>query len=182
MSRRGTNKEKILLLLLGGLTLGLTRSPRGYYNIIKKLHKEWGEIDKRALKYAIDSLYRSKLIEQRNNKDGTVTFVLSSEGKRVALTYNLEKISINKILWDGKWRIVIFDIPEKLKKVRDALRYHLKRLGFVELQHSVFLLPFECKDEINYIIEFFNIRRFVRFIEATSIDNELDLKYKFNLL
>ena len=181
MARRGLNREKILLLLLGGLTLSLIRTPKGYFKILKNIHKAWREIDKKALKSAIDSLYHSKLLEQRNNRDGTTTFVLSTEGKQVALTYNLENMTVSKHPWDKKWRIVIFDIPEKLKKVRDALRYHLKRLGFIELQHSVFVLPFECHNEIEYIIEFYNARRFIRYIESQYIDNELDIKHKFHL-
>ena len=75
----------------------------------------------------------------------------------------------------------MFDIPEILKKVRDTFRYQLKKLGFIELQRSVFILPFECKNEIEYIIEFYNIRKHVRFIEANQIDNELHLKHKFQL-
>lgn len=182
MARRGANREKILLLLLGGITLGLQRTPRGQMRVLKAIQEDWKEINRKALKTAIDSLYRSKLIEEKSNKDGTVTFVLSKDGRRVALTYNLEKMTIPRHSWDKKWRIVIFDIPEKLKKVRETFRFQLKRLGFKELQRSVFVLPFECKNEIEYIIEFYNIRRFVRYIEAHHIDNELDIKHKFNLL
>jgi len=69
-----------------------------------------------------------------------------------------------------------------LKKVREAFRYHLKRLGFVELQHSVFITAFKCHDEIEYLIEFYNARRFVRYIEADYVDNELDIKRKFDLI
>ena len=58
----GANKEKILLLLLGGLALGLTRSPKGYFKLIKSIHEEFKAIDQRSLKYAIDSLYKSKLM------------------------------------------------------------------------------------------------------------------------
>ena len=182
MARRGINKEKVLLLLLGGLSLSLARTPRGQLKILKEMHKSWQEIDDRALKLAIKSLYSSKLVEQKNNKNGTTTFILSAEGRRVALTYDLENMEIRRHPWDKKWRIVIFDIPERIKKVREALRYHLKRLGFRELQHSVLVLPFECHNEIEYLVEFYNARRFVRFIEAYHIDNELDLKHKFKLL
>lgn len=182
MARKGKVQKKILILLLAGLSLGMSRSPRHHFRVIKQARKEWQEIDKKSLETAIETLYKSKLIDQKDNKDGTTTFILSSAGQKVALTYNLEKIVISKHLWDKKWRIVIFDIPEKLKKVRDALRYHLKRLGFIELQHSVFVLPFKCRDEIEYLVEFYNIRRFVRYIEAYHIDNELDLKHKFRLL
>lgn len=182
MARKGKIQKKILLLLLAGLVLGMSRSPKHHFRVVKQVRKEWQEIDKKSLETAIEALYKSKLVDQKNNKDGLTTFILSSEGRRVALSYNLEEMVISKHLWDNKWRIVIFDIPEKLKKVRDALRYHLKRLGFIELQHSVFVLPFQCRDEIEYLVEFYNMRRFVRYIEARYIDNELDLKHKFRLL
>jgi DNA-binding transcriptional regulator PaaX len=182
MARRGSAQEKILLLLLSGVALGFSRSPKKYFKILKETHKAWKDIDKRLLKSSIKNLYSSKLIQQKNNKDGTTTFILSAEGKKRALTYNLERLVIKKHKWDKKWRIVIFDIPEKKKKIRDILRYHLKQLGFVELQHSVFVLPFACRNELEYIIEFYNIRKFVRFIEANFIDNELNLQHHFHLL
>ena len=182
MARRGSTQEKVLLLLLGGLVLGFSRSPRGYFKILRTMQKVWQDIDRRALLFSVRSLYRSRLIEQKNNKDGTTTFVLSTEGKRVALTYNLDKIEIKKHKWDKLWRIVIFDIPEKKKKLRETFRFQLKILGFLELQRSVFVLPFKCRDELEYIIEFYNARKYVRYIEAYYIDNELDLKYRFDLM
>ena len=160
----------------------MTRSPRRYLKIIEEVAKNWREIEKRALYRAIVSLYKSQLIDQRTNKDGTITFILTKEGKKLALTFNLEEMKLRKGVWDKKWRIVIFDIPEKLRKIRDSLRYQLKLLEFYEFQKSVFVTPFPCDKEIDYIVEFYNIRRFVRFIEATSIDSELDLKRKFNLI
>lgn len=64
---------------------------------------------------------------------------------------------------------------------RDILCLHLRQLGFIELQHSVWVTPRPCKDEIDYIIEFYNIRKYVRTIIATNIDNELDLKHRFGI-
>lgn len=160
----------------------MSRSAKHHFRVLKEVRKEWKEIGKQSLEKAIAALYESKLIDQKNNKDGTTTFILSTEGERMALTYDLERMTISKHSWDKKWRIVIFDIPEKLKKVREAFRYHLKKLGFIELQHSVFIIPFKCRDEIEYLVEFYNARRFVRYIEAHHVDNELDLKHKFHLL
>ncbi|MEK7176046.1 MAG: CRISPR-associated endonuclease Cas2 [Patescibacteria group bacterium] len=180
--KKNSTKQKVLLLLLGGLALGLSRSPKGYYKILNEMGKEWRTINRRILISAISHLYKSKLVNQKENKDGTVTFILSDQGKKIALTYNLDKMTIPRGKWDKKWRLVIFDIPEKKKPIREALRGHLKRLGFIELQHSVFVLPFECRNEVEYLIEFYNIRKFVRYIEASHIDNELDLKHRFHLL
>lgn len=159
----------------------MTRSAKKHFRIIKEAREEWKNINKKALEEAIGSLYKSNLLTQKNNGDGTVTFILSRDGKRRALTYNIDNMVISTRSWDKVWRIVIFDIPERLKKVRDTLRHQLKRLGFIELQRSVFVLPYECKDQIEYITEFHSARRYIRYIEARHIDNELDLEHKFNL-
>ncbi len=184
MSQRfGVIQQKILLLLLSGLALGLSGSPKAYFQIIKTAGKNWREIEKRALRRAIKGLYESKLINGKQNKDGSITIILTVEGKRKALTYQLDDMKIKKpSKWDKKWRVVLFDIPENRKRIREILRFHLKKLEFCELQKSVFVHPFDCKDEIDYLIEFYDIRRFVRFVIADSIDNELHLKQKFNLI
>ena len=57
----------------------------------------------------------------------------------------------------------------------------LKDLGFSELQKSVLVLPYECEDEINFIVEVFLIRPFVRFMRVKSFTNDEQLKIKFSL-
>ena len=179
----GDNQKKILLLLLGGLTLGLSASPKQYFQIVRGIKEGLKEIDARTLRRAIKSLYQSKMISEKENSDGTVTIILTDKGKQKVLTYDLEKMEVKKPKqWDGKWRIVLFDIPEKIKKVREAMRGHFKNLGFYEFQKSVFVHPYNCKDEIDYLIEFYDIRKFVRFIIAESLDNELHLKEHFELI
>ena len=183
MSRgAGEIQRKILLLLLGGVALGVSRTPKRQLKILKSIAGEWRKINHSKLKRAIKSLYRSKLIEERKEKNGNLTLVLTENGKEKALSYNIEemKIAVPKH-WDEKWRIVIFDIPETLKGKREILRFRLKGLGFYELQKSVFVHPFNCYNEIEYIVEFYQIRKFVRFIVADFIDNELHLKEHFGL-
>ena len=176
----GDTQRKILLLLLGGLALGLSRSPKTSFKIIKGIKKEWEEINHQSLRRAIRSLYKSKLINEKQNTDGTITLILTDKGKQKALTYDLDEMKIKKPeKWDKKWRVVLFDIPDNRKKIREALRGHLKNMQFYEFQESVFVHPYDCEDEINYLIEFYDIRKFVRFIVAESLDNELHLKHHF---
>ncbi|MBU2010201.1 CRISPR-associated endonuclease Cas2, partial [Patescibacteria group bacterium] len=142
--------KKVILLLGGGLLLGLSRNPNNYFKILKAIGKEWGDIDKRALHRAIKNLYKSKIIDVKEDKNGVTTLVLTEKGKQKVLKYNLDKIIVPKMKkWDNKWRVVIFDIPESRKKIRDALRFHLKKMGFFEFQKSVFIHPFNCQDEID---------------------------------
>lgn len=181
-ARRSALQKKVLLLLYGGLALGLARTPDQYFRIVREIHKEWQGIDRNSLNRAIRSLYESKLVSTKDNCDGTLTLVLSKEGKQLALTYNLDNIAIKTPAeWDKKWRIVMFDVPERVRRVRDALRIHFKTMGFYEFQKSVFVHPYPCAKEIEYIMEFYQARKFVRFIVATDIDNALELKRHFKL-
>ena len=180
--RIGNMKKKVLLLLLAGLALGLTRSPKKHWWILKQIPKEWEKINRQALERAINSLYVSHLIREKYNKDGTTTLILSENGKQRALRFNIDKMEIKKPSnWDKKWRVVMFDIPEKLRRLRDSLRLHFREIGLIELQKSVFVYPYPCSDEIEFILELYNARRYVRFILAEKIDNQLHLVKKFNL-
>ena len=179
----GETKQKVLLILLGGLALGLSRSPKQYFRIAKQIGREWKEINRQSLERAARSLYKSKLVEMKNNSDGTTTMVLSKEGKKIALAYDISDMKIKEPRkWDSRWRILMFDVPEKMKKVRESFRMHLKQMGFYEFQKSVFVHPYPCEDEFEYIVEFYNARRYLRFVVADKIDNELELKKHFGLI
>lgn len=181
MSEDNNLKEKILLLFFAGLSLSFTYSLHKQWRIFKEVGREWRKINDRKLRLEIRKLYQSKLLERKENADGSFSFILTNKGKIRAITYRFDEMKIEKKDWDGKWRIVIFDIPEKIRKGRDALRDKLKKLGFYELQKSVFVFPYECEDEIDFIIEFFNLRRYVRSGVLEKIDNDLHLKKIFKL-
>lgn len=168
-------------MLMGGASLCFVRSPKKYFKILKLIGKEWSRISDKEINKKIKSLYNSKLVKVKTEKDGTIVLVLSNEGKSRVLRYKLEEMRIKIQRWDKKWRIVIFDIPEEQKAARDALRLRLKRLGFYELQKSVFVHPFDCKDEVDFITEFYQVTPFIRYGLLSSIDNDLHLRRIFDL-
>lgn len=174
--------RKVLLIFLSGIAFGYARTPSRQWKILEDAQRGWRWINNEALKKEIRKLYRSKFVEKKENADGSITITLTDKGKLKALTYHFEKMKIAKQEWDGKWRIVIFDIPEKLRRGRDALRDKLKEIGFQELQKSAFVFPCECRNEVEFIIEFFDLRKYVRFGILESIDNELHLKKNFGLI
>lgn len=164
------------------MALGLSPSPRTHFYIFKQLAREWKEIDRQYLYRIVREFYNERLVDWQEKEDDTVKIVLTEAGKKKALEYNIDKIDIKiPSQWDRKWRIVFFDIPEKTRQARDALRSKLKELGFYEMQKSVFVFPFECRDEIDFIVEFFNIRPFVRYAEMINPTNEAQLKIHFDL-
>jgi len=178
----GSTTQKILLLLLSGTAIAFSYSPSRAKRIFRATASEWRDINRRESWRAIRRLYESKLIFYQEEKDGAIHIVLNREGKQVALRYRIDELSIRKPQhWDRRWRVILFDIPETKRPLRDSLRHQLKQLGLVEFQKSVFVHPYDCRDEIDFIIELYNARRYVRFIEAVSVDNELHLKRKFRL-
>jgi len=88
-----------------------------------------------------------------------------------------------KLPWDGKWRIIIFDVPEISRKDRDFLRNQLRWLGFMELQKSVWIFPYEIKSELKEFIKLcrLKLKGDVRFLTAEDIDNDKDIKKYFKL-
>ncbi|MBU2081985.1 hypothetical protein KKH14_00985 [Patescibacteria group bacterium] len=182
MKRLGPVSKKILLLLQGGLALSLTARPDAYFRVVRQIAKEWKKINERNLREAIKRLYQSKLIDYRENKDGSASLILTDDGKDRILRYEIDKIEIKKPThWDNLWRMVIFDIPEDKKSGRNALNAKLKELGFYPMQKSVFVHPYECKDEIDFIMELFELTPYVRFLRVKDIDVELHLKEIFRL-
>lgn len=175
-------KQKVLLLLQAGVALGLSHSPRRQFWILKQIKKEWKNINRQYLYRIIREFKYERLVDWKEKEDGSIEVVLTEGGKNLALKFNFDKMSIKKpASWDGKWRIVLYDIPEKKKKAREAFRKKLKELGFFELQKSVFIYPFPCKEEIDFVVEFFEIRNFIHYAEIERLSNESKFKLHFGL-
>lgn len=180
---RSPVKKKILLLLFGGLSLGLAYSPGRQIKVLKQMSKEWQSINRNELIRSLRELYDYGDIFWREKTNGACEVVVTKQGISHAKLLDLENLTIKKPhKWDGKWRIVFFDVPEKERKARNALREKLRDLGFYEMQKSVFVLPYECQDEINFVVNIFNIKPYVQYAEMANPTNELELRRFFNFL
>ncbi len=127
-------------------------------------------------------LQERKLIDFREEAGGILKITLTRRGQEVILRYNFEELKIKRPRhWDGKWRLVIFDIPESHKRAREALRWKLKQLGFYPLQKSVFIHPFPCEDEIDFVSEVFGIRRHLLFLTIPAFEGSEKLAHHFGL-
>gem|GEM_PF-332495 len=105
---------------------------------------------------------------------------LTREGQAILKKKHIDDITITRpSKWGGKWRVVIFDIPEKYKQARDALRGKLRHLGFHYLNLSVWLYPYECQNEINAIVEYYGVGPYVRYMVVYSFDGMEIVSRKF---
>ncbi len=126
-------------------------------------------------------LQKRKLITKNSNQ----TFRLTPIGQKQAFWANLDaKLALSQNgqkKWDGKWRMVLFDIPEKKRRLRDGLRNILRTLDFVELQKSVWVTPHKIPDIINELLWEEKIKHHTRFITIAEIDFDKDLRKKYSL-
>jgi CRISPR-associated endonuclease Cas2 len=182
MKKLGPVQQKILLMFLGGVALGCSGSPTQYYSTLRKIRKEWRGIDQRSFNRSVRSLHTQKLLQEIRRADGSITLRLTQDGRMragfVQLFGGAIRIKRQKV-WDGLWRIVIFDVPEKKRVFRNILRNHLKTIGFEELQHSVFIFPYPCEKEIKSLVELYSATQYVRIITAKAIDNEKEIQRHF---
>ena len=171
---------QVLFLLSSGLLLGYTRRGKQRRELLAQCDHTWRSIDRNQLFYILHTLRLGGFIKKIEKNDET-KIILTPKGIVRAPVHRLDNLKISKPnRWDGRWRMVIFDIPESRRKIRDALRWRLKNLGFKELQRSVFVFPYPCEDEINILINTYGLRREVRICE-TLLSFDADLKKAFNL-
>lgn len=181
MARYGYNTGKVLEMLATGFVLNMVKDKRQRFKLHRQVDKLWHEIDRKNLYQSLKRLRLAGLIEMMGEANDKERIQLTKKGKKRWLEYQFNNLVLkSKKRWDKKWRIVLFDIPETQKKTRDALRRKLKKLGFLEFQKSVFVFPFPCKSEINFVINFFNIEKCVYYLE-TQISPDYNFRKNFNL-
>jgi len=172
-------KEKSLLSLLAGIAFGCAVTPSQQSRVLRYFAKIW-ESSAKQISKEVRNLKRSDLIKKIvKTKSGEYKIELTEKGKLKAIEYNfLRKLKIKDKKWDGKWRMLIFDVPERLRSGRNALRWKIKKLGFHELQKSVFVIPFECKKEIDLVANYFDLKLYIYYGILEIAGEEINKKLK----
>lgn len=180
--RRGQIQRAILASVsaVGILAVGLVAP-----NAIKLL-KTFGLDDKLSEKFDKNknAIYFSR---RRLVKNGLVRYEngflrITERGKEKLRYLELGNFRLKKPKrWDKKWRVLIFDINEKRRDVRDKLRRTLITIGFIRLQDSVWVYPYPCDDLITLLKSDFKIGKELLYLIVDTIENDKGLKKSFNL-
>lgn len=151
-------------------------------NILRTMKKLGLKLHKRQL----ESIKRSQriLIERGLIKANNEQIAITPRGRaylnKCLALGEVRKLNNSK-KWDKKWRILIFDIPESRRFDRDNIRNSLISVGFLKLQNSVWVYPYDCENIISLLKADSEIGDNMLYIIAHSIENEEEIKKYFNL-
>lgn len=182
-------KVKDILLLLGAgaflaaiiIMPGLPIALKPFLDEKRRREQnEWKKFNMWRLKQVLKRMQQKKLVEIVE-ENGIPIVKISDEGRKQLLKFNLEQMKLNEKDWDGKWRIVIYDIFSGKRQERELFRKTLQRLKFLKLQRSVYLTPYKCYDEIEYLRQVCNVGNEVLICTVSGIENVQAYKEYFGL-
>jgi DNA-binding transcriptional regulator PaaX len=123
-----------------------------------------------------------RLMDQGFVEKGDEGYQLTVRGKRWLLKYTLDDLSIPKpAKWDGRWRMIIYDVARNRASQRTIFRSTLKNLGFYNVQESVWIHPYPCEKEIHFLKDFCGMGDNVIYIIAHKIENDGSYRTHFGL-
>jgi DNA-binding PadR family transcriptional regulator len=138
--------------------------------------------DPRQRLYETASRLRRKGLIEFRTENGRKKMVLTPKGRAENRRIESHVRSIPQPRkWDKRWRIIIFDIPEKRKQLRDRIRELVRGLGFYRLQDSVWVFPFDCEEIITLLKTEFRMGRDMLYIIADAIEYDIPLRQHYGL-
>jgi CRISPR-associated endonuclease Cas2 len=176
---RRKDLQKIILetvALAGVLSVALVAP-----NVIKSMEKS-GIIPKRRQKEYVSSS-ASKLAKRGLLYFDGKRYQLTSKGEKLLRRWELADFKLIKPKrWDRKWRLIIFDIPEKKRRVRDQIRHLFNSSGLYRLQDSVWAYPYDCEDIITLLKSELGVGKNVLYLIVEELENDKYLREHFDLI
>lgn len=132
----------------------------------------------------IKQLANRRLITIRDINGGKVEVALTSTGKKLVKLYELDKMRLpESAKWDKKWRVIAYDIPIKKQKASSVLSHKFRQLNLFRLQKSIWIYPYDCKDEIDSICAIFDLNPddYLMYLISEKIPREAEVRAYFNL-
>lgn len=145
-------------------------------------------IAKDTQQYVATNLIKRKLVyAQRQGymqRFGDVShphYQLSNAGEQRLAQLKFQVMSFEPKQWDGHWRVLIFDIPEKQRFVRDMIRRLIKQLGMRRLQRSVWVTPADCQPQFKQLKQAYDLKYHLLLLQIRHIPEMDHLKHHWNL-
>lgn len=121
------------------------------------------------------------LIAEKNGSKTTLHLSKKGELALAEIELHTKSQKEKKKHWDKRWRLVVFDIPEPRRKVRNGLRNMLISLGFIKIQNSVWVYPYDCEELITLLKVDLHLHKEVLYAIVEKIENDTWLRKHFHL-
>lgn len=172
-------KAILASFLVGGLALSCAVVP-GIAHLFTLFNAQ-NAGERSRVRRSVKRLEQKGLLTRRI-RNGKEELLVTRTGKQKLAEYIVDELKIQpQKKWDKKWRVVMFDIPEKKGHIRREVSFKIKDIGMVAMQDSVFVSPFPCKKEVDFIVEHYSVRKHVIYLETDVIELTEDLLEKFDL-
>src|SRR3989338_7820250 len=177
---RGHNLRHIILttVVMAGILSAAVVAP----NVIGALGK-MGIITPHKRRKELINRARDRLVKQGlMTRDNHGFLSLTKKGAHVLSGLEIANYQLKKPKhWDKKWRLLIFDIPEYRRALRNKLRRSLLAVGFQRLQHSVWVYPYPCEDFVALLKADFDIGKDLLYIITDEVERDRHLRIRFGL-
>lgn len=148
---------------------------------LKKIDPHW--------EHKLDPRRRVNQTISRLKQKGLIVFSksggqlhITQKGQRLLQSIDEGKFYVRKPLrWDGRWRMVMFDVAEHRRQARDTLRRMLRKVGFVQLQGSVWVYPYDCEGVIKLITADQHLGTQVLYAIVDVLEGDASLRSRFGL-
>ena len=174
--RQRADLKKVLLktLFVGGVMSVALLAPNAI-GVLKRHGYLSLPRQKESIAAARDRLIKHGLIERK----GSQIFITEKGARELRMldtgSYQLKKPR----RWDGRWRVLVFDISERHKNLRDKLRRTLFSVGFVRLQDSVWLYPYDCEDFVALLKADFCIGKEMLYLIVDTLESDSPYRKHF---
>ncbi|MEK7176194.1 MAG: hypothetical protein AAB695_02350 [Patescibacteria group bacterium] len=107
----------------------------------------------------------------------------TTEGERTLRRWVFSDFKLKKPRrWDGKWRVMVFDIPEKKRIIRNDLTALFRAADIYRLQDSVWIYPYDCEDIITLLKTDFGVGKYLLYMIVEELENDKYLRNWFDLV
>ncbi len=183
-AKRKKIKDAVLLSAYLTVGIGLIVMAPNAVRLLKYVEKMIGPSPR--LKRRVSQKY-SELIKQgilrRVEWQDSSRIELTEKGMKIAeeLAEREEVRPKEQRKWDQKWRVIMFDVWERRRKVRDELRETLREIGFIKVQNSAWAYPYPCEKLLIFLRTHLKLGHGILYIVADEIEHDEKLRKHFNL-
>ena len=181
-SKKKSGREHLQKLILQTVAdIGMLSVALLAPNVAKAMYKLGLVPKKRQNEYTSSSA--SKLVKRGLLFYDGKRYCLTPKGGDIFRRWQFADFKLEKPKrWDRKWRVIVFDIPEKKRKMRDQIRPLFRTADFYLLQDSVWVYPYDCEDILTLLKTDLGVGKYILYLIVDELENDKHLREFFDLV